>query len=211
VKLFLLIVFLVFLAAVRAPSASQLLCCLILLVGIAVAARLSAIRLLRTALLAAPFVGFFSLIVYLSGDAYRAGYILAKSYLSILGVLICISVTAVPELFGAALFFRSPVLLLEVAQLIYRYLFVLGAEARVMQTAFLARAGRPGTRALKASSGMVAVLFSRSYEKAVMIHRAMSARGFSGTLPRSEFRQLRALDFGVALSGIAVLAGLFLL
>jgi cobalt/nickel transport system permease protein len=211
VKLFLLIGFLVFVAIAQKRLALQLTCSFLLLIVLALGARLRILRLLRTSLAVVPFVGLFALIVFLAGDLRRASFILAKSYISALSVLLCMAVTALPELMSAARFFRSPVLVVEVAQLIYRYLFVLKEQARVMQTAFVARAGRPGRRALQASAGIVAVLFGRSYAKATMVHQAMSARGFSGVLPERSLKPLRAGDMGIALAGVAVLASLYFL
>ena len=149
-----------------------------------------------------PFVGLFALIVYLTGDASRAYFILVKSYLSAASVLLCASTTTLAELLAAGRFFRIPILLLETSQLIYRYLFVLGGRARLMQIAFASRAGRPGRPALRAASGMVAVLFSRSYEKATMISHCMYSRGFSGLLVRYHFQAFHNRDTGRLIAGL---------
>ena len=156
-------------------------------------------------------VGVFSVVVFLSGDRHRAGLILCKSYLSALSVLICIATTPVPELLSAAKAFRVPVLLLEVTQLIYRYLFVLVGQARSMQVAFSARCGKPGIIALRASSGIVGVLFSRSYEKANMLTRSMLARNFSGTLGTRQLPRFKSRDFLPLLIGLLCLLAAFIL
>ena len=77
-----------------------------------------------------------------------------------------------------------------------------------MQIAFAARAGRPGLRAVQASSGMIAVLFSRSYAKAAMIHQAMCGRGFSGSLARQDFAPLRVSDWGLLAGGLLLAVAL---
>ncbi|HSU60966.1 MAG TPA: CbiQ family ECF transporter T component [Bryobacteraceae bacterium] len=207
-KLILLLSFLLSIALLRAPSGLQLTCCLLALIAIAAAARLPVLRVLRASLLVVPFVGLFSLLVYLTGDALRAWSILAKSYLSTFSVLIFISVTPMPKLLAAARFFRIPALLIEVTQLIYRYLFVLSGEARIMQTAFRARAGQRGSRAIRAASGMVAVLFTRSYEKAAMIHKAMCSRGFSHSFIPIELPRFNLQEGAIVCAGIALLIGL---
>lgn len=207
-KLILLLSFLLSVALLREPSTLQLTCCLVALILTAAAARLPVWRVLRASLLVVPFVGLFSLLVYLTGDALRAWFILAKSYLSAFGVLILISSTPLPKLLAGARFFRVPSFLLEVTQLIYRYLFVLGGEARAMQTAFRARGGRSGNRAVRAASGMVAVLFSRSFEKAAMIHQAMCSRGFSGNFARVEFARFNLREGVIACVSILLLIGL---
>jgi len=207
-KLFLLIAFVVSVALLRSLSAVQLAACLAALLAIAFLARLPIGRLLLASLFVFPFVGLFSLIVYLSGDLPRAFLILIKSYLSALAVLVTISSTPLPQLLSAARFFRVPALLVEVTQLIYRYFFVLSAEAQTMRTAFLARGGRPGRRALQAASGIIAVLFSRSYEKAAVLHHAMCARGFSGKFRAVEFAPVTLKEAAILAAGLALTAAL---
>jgi len=207
-KLILLLSFLLSVALLRAPSAFQLTCCLVALIAVAFAARLPVWRVLRASLLVVPFVGLFSLLVYLTGDALRAWFILAKSYLSAFSVLILISSTPLPKLLAGARFFGIPSFLVEVTQLIYRYLFVLGGEARVMQTAFRARGGRSGSRAIRGASGMVAVLFTRSFERAAMIHQAMCSRGFSGNFARAGLARFSLREGLIVCVSVALLVGL---
>lgn len=124
------------------------------------------------------------MLIYLTGDANRAWAILAKSYLSALTVLVCIAVTPLPDLISTAAFFKFPQLLLGVTQIIYRHLFVLAEQVKTMQVAFQARGGRGSQLTVLAFSGMIAVLFSRSYQKAIIVSHAMVSRGYSGNLPR---------------------------
>lgn len=205
VKLVLLIAYVVSLALLRPPSLMRLGLCFAAFMAVALLARLPIGRLLGASLLVVPFVGFFSLLVYLSGDRQRSLVVLAKSYLSAFGVLVTIASTPLPQLLWAARYFRFPELLVDVTQLIYRYIFVLSAQVQAMRTSFLARGGRPGRRALQASSGMIAVLFSRSYEKAAAVHQAMLARGFSGRFaacdcPALNFHEIIILAAGLALT-----------
>ncbi len=204
VKLSLLLAFVVSLALLRSPSPWQLIACLGYLLMAARLAELPIHLVLWKSLFVVPFVGIFSVIVYLGGDAERAWFILSKSYLSALSVLICVSATPLPKLIAAGRFFRVPGLLLEVMQLTYRYLFVLGRQASIMQTAFKARGGQSGRRAMQASSGMVAVLFSRSYAKATLVHQAMLGRGFSGILGVYNFAFPRGSELLVLTGGIAI-------
>ena len=211
IKLLLLLSLVVSIALLRSPSLLQLFVYFACLIGIAWFAGLPILRILRMSLLVVPFVGFFSLIVYLTGDARRAWFILTKSYLSAFSVLVCISATPVPRLLSAARFFGVPPLLLEITYLIYRYLFVLGEQAHLMQTAFLSRGGGAGSRAIRASSGIVAVLFTRSYERAAMVYQSMCGRGFSGVLPRGEFPAVRPSEWGILAAGLALVIGLHFL
>lgn len=208
VKLPLLAAFLVSVALLRELSAVQLAVYFIFLICVGSAARLPVLQIVRVSLLAVPFVGLFSLVVYLTGDGQRAWAILGKSYLSAFSVMIAVCTTPLPQLLSAARFFHVPALLVEVTGLIYRYLFVLAGEAQQMKIAFAARAGRPGLRAVQASSGMIGVLFSRSYAKAAMIHQAMCGRGFSGTLACREFTPLRVFDMGILGGGLLLAVAL---
>ena len=202
VKLVLLSAFVVSLALIPFPSYLQLGICLFVLLGIVFAARLPVTTIVRMSLFSVPFVGVFSIIVYLTGDGRRAWAILSKSYLSAFSVLVATSSTPLPRIMAAGHYFRMPELLLQVTQIIYRYFFVIGGQAQQMQTAFRSRGGRTGWRAARASSGMIAVLFGRSYEKAVMVHQAMLGRGFAGRLPSPPFRRLTKTDLAELLGGL---------
>ncbi len=204
VKLVLLIAYVVSVALLRSPTIIQLLACFAASLGFALMAKLPVPRLLRASLFVVPFVGLFSFIVYLSGDRQRSLFLLGKSYLSALGVLVIIASTPLPRLLCAARFFRFPELLLDVTQLIYRYLFVLSSQTQAMRIAFLARGGRPGRRAVQASSGMVAVLFTRSYRKAAAIHQAMLARGFSGVFSSCDFPSITYREAFILIAGVAL-------
>lgn len=211
VKLVSLACFVVALALVPHPSPIQLGACLLLLLIVVFLARLPAFRIFQISLFSVPFVGFFAVVLYLSGDAQRAWAVLAKSYLSAFSVLVVTASTPLARLVAAGHYFRMPELLLQVTQLIYRYFFVVSRQAHGMQTAFRSRAGRPGIRALHASSGMIAVLFGRSYNKAAMVHQAMLGRCFSGKFPAPSFSGLRVPDFAVMAGSVLFAWGLHLI
>jgi cobalt/nickel transport system permease protein len=201
----LLLAFLVSLALLQNVSVLQLSVCLFYLLVALQAAKLPVTRILRISLVVIPFVGLFSLVIYLSGDLQRAARILAKSYLSALAVMVCIASTPLTQLAQAARSLYIPAFLVEVTQLVYRYLFVLTGEIQVMRIAFSGRGGRPGRRAFQSASGMVAVLFGRAFEKASMVHNAMLSRGFSGALAEPVERRLGIKDVLVLPAGLAVI------
>jgi cobalt/nickel transport system permease protein len=208
VKLILLLTMLIGLALLRSPSFLQAFIYLSFVLLIAFVARLPVLQITLTSMLTFPFVGFFSLTIYLTGDASRAWAILAKSYLSALTVLVCMAATPFPDLVSAAIFFKFPQFLLGITQVIYRYLFVLAEQVKTMQTAFQARGGCKRRLAILASSGMVAVLFSRSYQKAIVVSHAMLSRGYSGNLPSRSFAPLRYRDLGALALGFGFVIGL---
>jgi cobalt/nickel transport system permease protein len=202
--LLLLLCFLVSLALLKNASAIQLLIYFAYLLVIFRAANLSILRMLRISLIVIPFVGLFALLIYISGDFRRAILILAKSYLSTLAVIACIASTSLPKLVQAARSLYVPAFLVEVTQLIYRYLFVLAGEIQVMRIAFSARAGRSGRRAFQSASGMLAVLFGRAFEKANAVHNAMLSRAFAGTMRGSLAGRPNARDFVLLCAGLSL-------
>ena len=115
-----LLILLIELALLRSPSLLQAFSYLFFILLIALFARLSVLQVASASLLVLPFVGIFSLLIYLTGDASRAWAILAKSYLSALTVLVCMAVTPLPDLVSAAAFFKFPRLLLGITQIIHR-------------------------------------------------------------------------------------------
>jgi cobalt/nickel transport system permease protein len=202
VKLAVLLSFILSIALLKHPSAAQLLTAVLLLLLLAVASRLPFRSLVVRSLLVIPFVGPFAAILFLSGDHGRAWSVLSKSYVSTSAVLLAVSTTPFPDLLAACKWFRVPSMMVEVTQLIYRYLFVLASQVQQMRTAFAARCGSVGINAFFASSGMVAVLFGRSYRRAEFTHQAMLARGFEGMLPDAAFRRLRWTDFVTLVAGL---------
>ncbi len=202
IKLLLLLAFLLFLALLPKPAVLQLAVCFAYLLITLAVARLPWLRILRSSLVVIPFVGFFALIIYLSGDLPRAAIILSKSYLSALAVIVCVASTPLPQLVQAARWLHIPVFLVDITQLIYRYLFVLSGEFQVMRIAFSARGGQTGPRAFQSATGMVALLFGRAYERAGAVHSAMLSRGFSGLMPAAPQRQLQRWDLVFGFLGL---------
>jgi cobalt/nickel transport system permease protein len=167
---------------------------LLLALGIAIA-RLPMGAVLWRSSLVLPFTAAFSLMSWISGDAARAVSILEKSYLSATAVLLVAATTPVPEFIRGLEGFGAPKLLLLVVQFLYRYLFVIAAEARDMRAAALSRGGRQkGVSGFRAAAGMLTVLFARSYARAEAIHHAMVARGFDGTMRLRRNPRLRFSD-----------------
>ena len=149
---------------------------LLLLCGGFLGARLPLLGAISRAAAVLPFTGLFALASWLAGDPARAFELIAKSYLSALGVLLLVGTTPLPELLRSLEILKVPTFLLSVVQFLYRYLFVVLEEAANMRSAAAARGGMT----FRAAAGVLAVLFVRSYSRAEGIHRAMTARGFDG-------------------------------
>jgi cobalt/nickel transport system permease protein len=97
-------------------------------------------------------------------------------------------------------------------QFLYRYLLVLIEEAGAMRDAAASRAGRFGAGKFGAlefrrAASAAGVLFGRSWARANAIHQAMTARGFTGHIPRFRTFRLRSSDLAfVAAIGLPVVA-----
>ncbi|MCZ2148085.1 MAG: energy-coupling factor transporter transmembrane protein EcfT [Bryobacterales bacterium] len=158
---------------------------LLVLSGV-IAARLPLGGMLLRAAAVLPFTATFAAISALAGDTDAAFRLLARSYASALGVLLLAASTTMPALLHAASSLGFPRILVLVLQFLYRYLFVVTDQAQRMRSAALCRGSalRRGAKRerFRAASGVLAVLFARSYEKAQGIERAMLARGFDGRI-----------------------------
>jgi cobalt/nickel transport system permease protein len=149
-----------------------------------------------------PFTLTFATITFLSGDQPRAAALVIKTYISALFVLILMGTTPLPELLDGLRRLKAPVLLLEVVNLLWRYLFVIGEQARYMRLAALARGG---SFSFRRAAGAVSVLFARSIQRAEQIHRSMEARGHDRRFPVLRNPRLRTVDLLFA-AGCACLA-----
>ena len=130
--------------------------------------------------------------------------------------------TPFPDLLRAMRGIGVPQVLVAIAGFAYRYIFVIGDEARRMMRARRARSGvgdapeggRGGGVLWRArvTGGMAGSLFVRSLERSERIVDAMVARGYDGEIRSLSSPALRprdwlaALPFTLALAAIQVLA-----
>lgn len=175
-----------------------------LLIGALAWARIPVGGALARAAVVLPLAGTLAAVSWLGGEAARGVSLAIKSYVSALAVVWVVSTTPLPALLGGLEALGAPHFLLEVAQFLYRYLFLLSEEVRRVGQAAAARSASLspwwgvlhagwGER-FRASAGALAVLFARSYVRAETIHRAMLARGFQGRLPTLAVSHFRAAD-----------------
>lgn len=188
----------------------------------------SPLFLLRRSLLALPFVaaavplaftrpGEVVFVLPVTGwDASREGIeavatILARSWLSVLAVVLLTASTPVAELLHALRTLRVPRLLVATVFFTYRYFHVVGDEAmRMMRARDSRSAALPGRRAggtiaWRASvlGHMVGSLFLRSLDRSERVHAAMQARGFTGDLRFLATSRVRGIDVAAAVALVA--------
>ena len=165
-------------------------------------ARLPAIAVLLRGAVVLPFSLSFALASILSGRPEVAAYVLLRSYLSAVCVVIFLGCTPLPSVLDGLRRMGAPPLLLEVIQFVYRYLTLIGEQSKRMAVAASARGAR---RSIAAVAGSIGVLFARSYDRAEAVNRAMLARGYTGSLnPKAAF-VFTVYDAFTLLAGAGVL------
>jgi len=92
--------------------------------------------------------------------------------------------TPTNKLFLAASWFRVPKIFIELTLLVYRYIFVLIEEVVAIRDAQKVRLGYHNWHQSIRSLGVLGgSLILRAYDRAGRVYEAMSARGYSGSLP----------------------------
>lgn len=156
----------------------------------------------RTLMLAAPLVlmvGLFNPLLeretalLLGGVPVSAGWlsfvsILLRAAVAVSTTLALVASTGMPVLCNAMTRLHVPQALSLQLWLLYRYLFVLGAEASRMDTARQLRAGAQPRPSLATWCALLGQLLLRSVDRAQRLHQAMLARGFTGSLPSPALR-----------------------
>lgn len=205
-KIVALLVFLVVLATAHRALPFLALAFLFILSAAFLWARLPVAGALARAMIVLPFTAVFAFVSWMAGDPERGLALVIKAYLSALAVLLVVATTPLTSLLSALEIAGVPRFLLEVIQFLYRYLFVIFEEARHMADAAASR-GAASRWALwsglrfRAAAGALAVLFTRSYERAQNVHRAMLARGYQGRFETLEASRLNPADAAFAFTG----------
>lgn len=165
--------------------------------ALAIRAQLPWRLLARTLMLAAPFVlmvGLFNpwlereTALRLGGWPVSGGWlsllsILLRAALAISTTLALVASTGMATLCHAMNRLHLPQALSLQLWLLYRYLFVLGAQASRMDKARRLRAGVQTRPDLATWAALLGQLLLRSVDRAQRLHQAMLARGFTGSLP----------------------------
>ena len=106
-----------------------------------------------------------------------------------------------------------PALLVAVMEMMYRYVFLLGAEAQRMLTARRSRSaaapefssGGTVTWRARVTGQMAGSLFVRTLNRAERVHMAMASRGYDGGAMVATKRALSVIEVGML---IVISAGL---
>lgn len=209
--------FLYVLAVVATPrEAVWAFACHAVVVALAVAVgRLSPLLVARRFVIEAPFLAFALLLPFLAhGERIDVGpvtmsvdglwgawNIVAKGTLGVAAAVVLTAVTTQTELLRGLEHLRLPRTLVAIMTLMIRFGVVLTDQSRRMQIARTSRGYDPRwiwqVRALASSAG---TLFVRSYERGERVYLAMTSRGFTGNLPRTDDTRAGAAAWTAALT-----------
>lgn len=102
-------------------------------------------------------------------------------------VLVVSMTTPMTGLLAAAAWLRVPKLLVEIAALTYRYLFLLAEEADRIREAQKTRLGHSSWwTAIRSYSTLGGMVIVSSYDRAERVYHSMVLRGYSGSMPVPE-------------------------
>lgn len=168
-----------------------------------------------------PVVAGWSVAVSVDG-VLGAVNILAKATLGVVAAIVLAATTRPPELVAGLRRLRVPALFVTVLHFMIVYLDIVVADMRRMRIAREARGFRARHLGhVPVLARAAAALFVRAYERGERVHRAMLARGYTGTMPlldpadaggparaRSAWAQAALLPLAaVAVAAAAVAAG----
>ena len=146
-------------------------------------------------------------------EGVRRGLLLGSKVLGAGSAVLLFSVvTPAHRIFHALLWFRLPRGWVEIAMLMYRYIFSLLDDTADVASAQRVRLGYNGVRRSLSSIGSLAGAVSiRALDQAASTHEAMTLRGYRGMLPFGPLPALRGLDLGIMAGSIATMVGVCLL
>lgn len=162
-----------------------------------------------TVLFTIPLWGF-NLTGYQEGLA--RGFLITCRVIGGVSLILFLSLsTPAHKLLLAANWFRVPKTLIELALLIYRYIFVLLEETVTIRDAQRVRLGyRHWGQSLRSLGILGGSLVLRAYDRAERVFEAMLARGYTGTMTITYTEHFGRKDFITAICLSIVLAILYL-
>jgi cobalt/nickel transport system permease protein len=164
-------------------------------------AKIPFLLLLKRSLIEIPFV-FFAILMPFFGtgekiqvgpfDLYREGLIagsgiVVKGTLGVMTAIVLSTSTTAREILRGLERLRLPVLMVQIASFMLRYVNVVNDEMERMKVARESRGFEAtGIKHWKVLATAAGALFIRSYERGERVHLSMLSRGYDGVLPHEE-------------------------
>jgi len=163
-----------------------------------------------TPLFTIPFWGF-NLVGYEEGLA--RGFLIMCRVIGGVSLILFLSMsTPAHRLLLAASWFRLPKVFIELALLIYRYIFVLIEEAIAIKGAQRVRLGyRSWQQSIRSVGALGGILILRAYDRAERVFEAMIARGYTGAMTINYTEHFGRKDFIAAICLSTALVILYLI
>ncbi|MEJ6761432.1 MAG: cobalt ECF transporter T component CbiQ [Candidatus Planktophila sp.] len=226
VKIVSVLVFILSVVATPISEWQAFIAFLALVITASLIAKIEITTLLKRAVIEVPFILFAILMPFFGTgekfsvgplDLYRAGLlagasIVAKGTLGVLCAVLLSTTTTARELLRGLERLRLPIVMVQIASFMLRYINVISDEMQRMKVARESRGFEAtGIKHWKILATSAAALFIRSYERGERVHLAMLSRGFDGNLPQSELRRvgvnvwLKALSISIIALLISIL------
>lgn len=207
----------------------------VLIVSVAIVARLGAVFPLRRSVVALPFllaalplpfVVPGEVILRLPGLGWtvsevglmRFVTILLRTWIAVQAGVLLSATTMIPDILWGLSKLKVPRILVSIVGFMVRYLFVVADEALRITRARNSRSPRlpganpPGVFWQGRTAGMmVGSLFLRSLERSERVYAAMLARGYDGEQRSLESSSMKSSDWAALLVAILTLSGIFTL
>lgn len=178
------------------------------LIGIALVAKLPLVHLAKKVLVILPFLFLVTVsIPFMKKDGIEGGYplgivgisvsrsglwilwnVIIKSSLGVFSIILLYSTTPFPKLIKGMEWLRVPRIFTVLISFMYRYSFILADEIQRMKRARDSRSfGGKWLRQTKTIGHMIGTLFLRSFLRGERVYMAMLSRGYNGTMPGISF------------------------
>ena len=186
-----------------------------LIIYTAFMSKIPILLLFKRALIEIPFV-FFAILMPFFGEGekfsifglmvYRDGLlagtsIVVKGTLGVLAAVILSTTTTAREILRGLEKLKLPMIMVQIASFMLRYINVISDEMERMKVARESRGFiATSIKHWKVLATAAAALFIRSYERGERVHLAMLSRGFDGALPSIETHAVTRKQWATALS-----------
>ena len=178
-------------------------------------AKIPTLTLLTRSLIEIPFI-FFAILMPFFGKGERfqlgpfnlyregllaGGSIVAKGTLGVMIAVVLSTTTTAREILRGLERLKLPLLMVQIASFMLRYVNVISDEMERMKIARESRGFHAtGIKHWKVIATSAAALFIRSYERGERVHLAMLSRGFTGELPHTESKKVEMSSWLIALA-----------
>ncbi len=146
-----------------------------------------------------------------SHEGFREGLLIGSRVLAAVSVLIVLCmVTPTHKIFSALRWAKLPQTLVELAVLMYRYLFAIHEQAQSVFAAQRVRLGY-GTfgRSIASAASLAGIVMLRSLDQAEKSHEAMLARGYEDSLHIPPLPALRPSEITGGLAAVTVITAAY--